>query len=802
MILSETTFMSCFTNPSNRFRFRALQLCVLGFFTLAGNVSAQNLATNPGFESGSTSGWFAFGPPTIAVQTVQVHSGAYSGMVTNRTSSWNGIAQSFLGVMLPGQTYNLSAWVQLIGGGSQSMQMTIQQTDGSGTSYYPISSSTVFSGGWTQLSGQFTLNVSGSLSGLTLYLEVPGSANAAYYVDDLDVEAVDSGSTNGECTVDWNEVHQRIDGFGASSAWRSTWNATLADLLFSTNNGIVYTDNLGARSTNNGAGLSLLRTRIGYATSSSPNATPGTYESSIMQLAQARGARVWSSPWTPAAGFKSTNNVYDAGVATGNGINGGSFLGGSATNQAYASQLANHVASMKNTYGVNLYAISIQNEPDAAVTSYEACQWTGAQIHSFVTNLYAALVAKGVGATKIVLPESQNWTDPRNLAGPTMNDPNSAAKVGIIANHNYVANNAVGDQTVPAAIASYGKALWETEVALLSGSDSSMANGIYCAQRIHLYLTAAQANAYHYWWLIAGGGSGNEGLLDSNAAITKRLFVFGQFSRFVRPDYYRIGANSSGSVLVSAYKDSISPAFAIVAINPTGVATEETFNLANFSSVSEVMPWITSASLSLASQPAVTVNSNSAFVYTLPAMSVVTFVGKNLANSAPLLAPVADQFVNPGVPILVTNVATDPEVPPQELNFSLLSGPANSTLTADGSGTNGVFAWRPPAGLAGTTNPIVVQVSDGGSPGLTATNFFNIIVNPLVQPVLGGVTLAGHQVALQISGGQGPDYTLLTSTNLLNWQPILSSNSPVTPFVLVDTNSDDAARFYRIQLSP
>ncbi len=793
--------MPAIANNSYGLRFRGL-VVLCGFLLAAGIAGAQNLASNPGFESGSTSGWFAFGPPTIAAQTLQVHSGTYAGLVTNRTSTWNGIAQSFQGILQPGQTYNISAWVRLTSGANQTVQITIQQSDGNGTAYAMIASGTVSSGAWTQLAGQFTLNVSGSLSGLTLYVEVPTSTNAAYYVDDLLVEAVDSGSTNAQCTVDWNDVHQRIDGFGASSAWRSTWNSTLADLLFSTNSGIIYTDGLGSKSTNNGVGLSLLRSRIGYASSTSASALPGTYESSIMQLAQARGARVWSSPWTPAAGFKSTNNIYDAGVATGNGINGGSFLGGSATNQAYASQLANYVASMKNTYGVNLYAISIQNEPDAAVTSYEACQWTGVQIHDFVTNLYAALVAKGVSSTKIMLPESQNWTDPRNLAGPTMSDPNSAADVGIIANHNYVANNGAGDQTVPAAISSYGKALWETEVALLSGSDSSITNGIYYARRIHQFLTAAQANAYHYWWLISGGSNGNEGLLDSNAAITKRLFVFGQFSRFVRPNFYRIGANSTGSVLVSAYKDSVSPGFAIVAINPNNFPTDATFTLTNFSSVNGVTPWITSSDLSLAGQSVVSVGSNSTFAFTLPAMSVVTFVGQNISNSPPTLAPVADQTINAGVTLIITNAATDPDVPPQPLNFSLLTGPAGATLTTDGSGTNGIFTWRPSVSLAGTTNPVSVKVTDNGSPDLSATNHFNVIVNPLAQPVLGPIAVSNRQVSLMVSGTQGPDYTLLTSSNLTDWQVLFTTNSPMIPVTLVDTNSSDASRFYRLRLGP
>ena len=84
-------------------------------------------------------------------------------------------------------------------------------------------------------------------------------------------------------------------------------------------------------------------------------------------------------------------------------------------------------------------------------------------IHDFVTNLYNALAAKGVGSTKIILPESQNWQDHKNLAGPAMTDPNVAADVGIIADHNYDGANG------PASLAknNYGKALWETEVSQL-----------------------------------------------------------------------------------------------------------------------------------------------------------------------------------------------------------------------------------------------------------------------------------------------------------------------------------------------
>ncbi|HTQ49573.1 MAG TPA: hypothetical protein VMJ12_02600 [Candidatus Acidoferrales bacterium] len=430
------------------------------------------------------------------------------------------------------------------------------------------------------------------------------------------------------CTVNWTNLHQWIDGFGASSAWNSTWTAGQADVLFSTNLNIVYTDNGSGRYTNNGIGLSLLRDRIVYASSTSSNSAPSPNASSDMLLAQSRGARVWSTPWTPAAGFKSGSDIYDSKQATAGGIDGGSFQGGTATNLAYAWQLANYVSNMKRI-GINLYAISIQNEPDAAVNTYDACQWSSANIHDFVTNLYNTLAAKGVGSTKIMLPESQSWQDPHNLAGPAMTDPNVAADVGIIADHDY--DGANGSKN------SYGKALWETEVAQLSGETSDITNGVYYARRIYLFMTVAQANAWHYWWVVPS--SSQTGLMGLQAVPTKRMFTVGNYSRFVRPGYYRIDVSNTSLALISAYADTNSGNFAIVAVNPTSTTVTQQFNLANFPAVSSVTPWITSAGLSLASQSAVSV-ANGAFTYPLPAMSVVTFAGHGLlANSILLTVP-------------------------------------------------------------------------------------------------------------------------------------------------------------------
>jgi len=766
---------------------------VFGLVLQAGTVAAQNLVTNPGFETGNTSGWFAFGTPTIAIETSKVHSGACAAAVSNRTASYMGIAQSFVGILQSGQTYNVSAWVMAVSGGNQTMQLTMQKTDGSGTAYTAMASGSVSASGWTRLFGQYTYNPSGTVTALNFYAEMPSSATNSYYIDDVNLSpqnTLTNPPINGASTVDWSNVHQRIDGFGASSAWNGSWTSGEADLLFSTNNNISYESGIY-----NGAGLSLLRNHIAYAHTTLASDLPTTSETNIMLLAQARGARVWSTPWTPAAGFKSPNDIYDSGVATDGGINGGSYLGSgnNITNVNYASQLANYVVSMKRQ-GINLFAISIQNEPDADVTSYEACQWTGAQLRDFVTNLYSALAADGVGSTKIILPESESWTDPHDLSGPAMSDSAVAADVGINADHDYVADNSVGDQTTPPP-SPYGKATWETEVALLSGSDSSIANGVYFAQRIYLFLTKAQANAYHYWWLVADG-SDNEGLLDTSAAPTKRLFTFGQYSRFVRPNFYRIDATSSQpSALITAFKATNSTSFAIVVVNTNATSDLiQMFSLTNFTAAS-ITPWITSATLALAPQTPVNV-TNSSFTYDVPAMSVVTFVGQG--NSPPSIAAVPNQTVNAGVTLLVTNTASDADSPGESLTFN----PANIWPTGATVSSSGLFRWRPPVSQANTTNAIQVQVTVGGSPPLSATNRFNVVVNLLTNPVIGPVHRSQGQISMIANRPQGPDYTLWTSTNLLDWQPILITNSPSVPFTLWYRNPAESAQFFKLQIGP
>jgi Carbohydrate binding domain len=107
-------------------------LVTLALLMLALPCSAQNMAQNPGFESG-TSGWFNWGPVTFTSATALPHTGSRSALVQNRTGTWNGVAQSLLGVLQPTNTYRISAWVRLVSGSSQPVLLTIQKVDSSAT---------------------------------------------------------------------------------------------------------------------------------------------------------------------------------------------------------------------------------------------------------------------------------------------------------------------------------------------------------------------------------------------------------------------------------------------------------------------------------------------------------------------------------------------------------------------------------------------------------------------------------------------------------------------------------------------
>jgi len=430
-------------------------------------------------------------------------------------------------------------------------------------------------------------------------------------------------------TVNWTDVHQVIDGFGASTNSGMPLSTANQNLFFGTGSGQI--------------GLSILRVALtngdeapGDCTSVSTSCA-GIHVAE-MQGAIANGARVYASPWSPPAQYMSNGSTVCL-----NGSGNGSLL--SSDYAAYATWLANFVQSLKTEDNISLYAISIQNEPDQC-QDYDSALWSASQIDTFIKNNLGPTFAADSLSTLIFEPEGGNYNATVSLGASCATDSSCNQYVGGYNWHDYLSTmsgtNTVAADPYPSGWAA-GKKYWETEASCMpvagpnfceSGFTLDITDGLDWGAVIDQRIAGDGANAWLYWWLVDSSPSDNESLSDGGSNVAKRAYVMGQYSKFVRPGYYRIDATRApqSGVSVSAYQNTPTNTLVIVATNYTGSAVTQQFNITNAPALSSMTPTTTSASLSLATQPGVSVSNNS-FTYTLPAQSITTFVGN---TSGPL----------------------------------------------------------------------------------------------------------------------------------------------------------------------
>jgi beta-glucanase (GH16 family) len=171
----------------------------------------------------------------------------------------------------------------------------------------------------------------------------------------------------------------------------------------------------------------------------------------------------------------------------------------------------------------------------------------------------------------------------------------------------------------------------------------------------------------------------------------------------------------------------------------------------------------------------------------------------NSTNNPPVLAAISNQTIMAGRTLLVTNSASDPNIPPLPLTFSLLTASTNAAINS----SNGLFTWRPTIAQSPSTQTVAVVVSDNGTPIMSATQSFTTTVTQPAVPALNAGSITNGQFGFWIYGDTGPDYTILASTNLASWNPIFTINSPSLPYYWVDTNSAVYPdRYYRTLLGP
>jgi glucuronoarabinoxylan endo-1,4-beta-xylanase len=176
-----------------------------------------------------------------------------------------------------------------------------------------------------------------------------------------------------------------------------------------------------------------------------------------------------------------------------------------------------------------------------------------------------------------------------------------------------------------------------TEFGPLSSAQLTFAQALSpYAIDIHNSLVNGQYNAFVWWGLFGnspgncGTSAGTCGLVDNAGNLTVVGEIIGQYSKFIQPGYVRASATASPAtgVYVSAYTGTVSGTqhYVIVAINANATAQNISFTLSDATTkITSLTPTQSTSAGGLVAQPAVTVTGGQ-FYYTLPALSVVTFV--------------------------------------------------------------------------------------------------------------------------------------------------------------------------------
>jgi hypothetical protein len=172
---------------------------------------------------------------------------------------------------------------------------------------------------------------------------------------------------------------------------------------------------------------------------------------------------------------------------------------------------------------------------------------------------------------------------------------------------------------------------------------------------------------------------------------------------------------------------------------------------------------------------------------TTNAVTLVTF---------PKLAPIQDQLSARGHLISVTNQVFDPYAPPDQLTFTMVQGPPDATVDPQ----TGLFSWIP-SSTAPNAVQVGIKVADNGTPEMSSTQTFQIMLGP--PPLLQSIGSSHQGIAFAVYGDSNVTCTIWASTNLLHWDAIstIPGGTMARPFLFKDSNASNfCSRFYKATL--
>jgi glucuronoarabinoxylan endo-1,4-beta-xylanase len=251
------------------------------------------------------------------------------------------------------------------------------------------------------------------------------------------------------------------------------------------------------------------------------------------KMVKQRGGIVFGTPWSPPGEYK-TNGTAQGGNAEDQGYQRGKLR--TDCYEKFFPWLNTFLAYMKKN-GVNVDAVSIQNEPDWWV-SYSGCLYDPQDLVNLVKNYAYMLDRETYPGVRLISGESLGFT--QNYTDPLMNDAKCREQIDIVAGHLY--GHAPLEYMKKSAVlpAKYGKEVWMTEHSSTDNIGNRLPNWheqLVFAEELNECMLAG-CTGYIYWymrahWAFVGTGETQYGADNKKNKLLPRAYVMSHFSKHV-----------------------------------------------------------------------------------------------------------------------------------------------------------------------------------------------------------------------------------------------------------------------------
>jgi O-glycosyl hydrolase len=243
----------------------------------------------------------------------------------------------------------------------------------------------------------------------------------------------------------------------------------------------------------------------------------------------------------------------------------------------YGDLIATYLRLLKDSLGLDIYAISLQNEPFFN-EPYSSCSYAGGTHYAEMLRVAGPKIRQAGYATLLYGCEHMAWAYP-SWENAVLADAQAAPYLDRFAIHGYTDGVQVDTSTFDTITASGGKPLWMSETGGYCHS-STYSQTMTLARTIMKSLVNSSMSAWNYCGLV--GQECNCGGLVSPDDGSKSFayWVHAQFYRFIRPDMKRVKATcSDGQLMVGAFADAGKGSLSLVMINNGSTSKDVTLSI-------------------------------------------------------------------------------------------------------------------------------------------------------------------------------------------------------------------------------